>query len=235
MHGLRERRITFLNGCILANEDSFISEVSEEVRRDKLYALMRKYGWIAVLAVILVVGGAAAFEWQKSRAQAAAEAKGDALVAALSLDTPEARAEALREVPVNDTAGGRSILALLQSAGSIEADDVEGALAALDALASDDETPAIYRDLAILKSAILGAGQTSPEDRIAKLGPLFQPGNPYRLLALEQRAYAEVEQGNNDAAIETLTGILADAELTEDLRRRASQLIVALGGALDLG
>ena len=233
MHGLRERRITFLNRCILANEDSFINEVSEEVRRDKLYALMRKYGWVAVLAVILIVGGATAFEWQKSRAQTAAEAKGDALVAALSLETPQERSEALSAVPVNDTAGGRSIVTLLQAAGSIEADDLDGALAALDALSSDSDAPAIYRDLAILKSAILGAGQTSPEDRIAKLGPLFQPGNPYRLLALEQRALAEVEQGNSDVAIETLTGILADAELTEDLRRRASQLIVALGGALD--
>ncbi|NNE88706.1 MAG: hypothetical protein HKN27_11565 [Silicimonas sp.] len=217
----------------MANEDSFINEVSEEVRRDKLYKLMRKYGWIAIAAVVLTVGGAAFFEWQKATARTAAQAKGDALVAALAEDTAEARASALREVPVNDTPGGGAVLALLQAAGAVEADDTDAALASLETLANDAEAPALYRDLAILKSVIIGAGVTPPEERISKLSAIQQPGNPYRLLALEQRAYAEVEQGNSAAAIETLTGILADAEVTEDLRRRATQLIVALGGVLD--
>ena len=31
----------------MSNPDSFIEEVTEEVRRDKLFALFRKYGWIA--------------------------------------------------------------------------------------------------------------------------------------------------------------------------------------------
>ena len=41
----------------MSDTDSFIEEVSEEVRRDKLFATMRKYGWIAVLIVLLLVGG----------------------------------------------------------------------------------------------------------------------------------------------------------------------------------
>ena len=36
----------------MSGTDSFIEEVSEEVRRDKLFAKMRKYGWIAVLLVL---------------------------------------------------------------------------------------------------------------------------------------------------------------------------------------
>ena len=28
------------------DSDSFISEVSEEVRRDRLYAALRRYGWL---------------------------------------------------------------------------------------------------------------------------------------------------------------------------------------------
>ncbi|MEP1697339.1 MAG: hypothetical protein ABJJ69_12435, partial [Paracoccaceae bacterium] len=114
----------------MANEDSFINEVSEEVRRDKLYGFMRRYGWIAIAAVVLIVGGAAAFEWQKAKARSAAQAKGDALVAALSEESPEARSAALNEVPVNDTPGGRAVLALLQAAGAVEAADTAGALAA---------------------------------------------------------------------------------------------------------
>ena len=33
----------------MSETDSFLQEVSEELRRDKLYRNMRKYGWIGVL------------------------------------------------------------------------------------------------------------------------------------------------------------------------------------------
>ena len=42
----------------MSDTDSFIEEVSEEVRRDKLYATFKKYGWIAALFILVVVGGA---------------------------------------------------------------------------------------------------------------------------------------------------------------------------------
>ncbi|NNL35893.1 MAG: hypothetical protein HKP35_08755, partial [Silicimonas sp.] len=66
----------------MSNQDSFIDEVTDEVRKDRLYALYRKYGWVAALAVILLVGGAAANEWRKASARTQAEAAGDALLTA---------------------------------------------------------------------------------------------------------------------------------------------------------
>ncbi len=41
----------------MSNPDSFIEEVTEEVRRDKLYRLFRKYGWIGIVLVLGVVIG----------------------------------------------------------------------------------------------------------------------------------------------------------------------------------
>ena len=66
----------------VSNPDSFISEVTEEVRRDRLYAMFRKYGWIGVVIVLGVVGGAAYTEWTKARAAARAQSFGDALLEA---------------------------------------------------------------------------------------------------------------------------------------------------------
>ncbi|MFD1808819.1 hypothetical protein ACFSHQ_13850 [Gemmobacter lanyuensis] len=40
----------------MSNPESFIDEVTEEVRRDKLFATFRKYGWIGILAVLGIVG-----------------------------------------------------------------------------------------------------------------------------------------------------------------------------------
>lgn len=216
----------------MSNQDSFIDEVTEEVRRDKLYGLYRKYGWIAALAIVLLVGGAAWNEWRKAAAQAEAQAAGDALIAALSGETPEARAEALAALDLPEAAGRRAVTLLMQAGTQAEAGDTEAARAIYDRVAGDTELPARVRDMATLKSVILGAGEVAPADRIARLSPIAVPGSPYRLLALEQIALAELEGGNAEKALETLQRIAADAEVTQDLRRRVSQLIVALGGEL---
>ncbi len=219
----------------MANEDSFINEVTEEVRRDRLYALMRRYGWIAVLAVIVIVGGASWNEWRKAQSRAVAEAKGDALISALQAESPEARASALAEVEANDDPSGQAILGLLQAAAALEADDPDKAATALDAVSENNDIPAVYRDVARLKRVMTAGDSLSPDDKIARLEPLLPPGNPFRLLAVEQRAFVEVEMGDTDAALASLQTILVDAESTEDLRRRARQLIVALGGSVEPG
>ena len=214
----------------MANQDSFVTEVSDEVRRDKLFRLMRRYGWIAILAVVALVAGAAFLEWRKSREAAEAQAFGDAILEAISVEDAAARASALAALPAREEPTRRAIQGLLTASAQAEAGDAEAARATLEALAVDTEAPQIYRDTALLKSVMVSAGSVAPETRVQNLQPLFAPGNPLRLLALEQRAFAEVESGETEAAIATLRGILADAEVTEDLRVRATQLIVALGG-----
>ena len=67
----------------MSNPDSFIEEVTEEVRRDRLFAAFRKYGWIGGLVVLGIVGGAAWNEWQKNQAAARAQGFGDAMLEAL--------------------------------------------------------------------------------------------------------------------------------------------------------
>lgn len=219
----------------MANQDSFIDEVTEEVRRDRLFALMRRYGWIAVLLIVVVVGGAAWNEWRKAQERSAAEAKGDALIAALQADGVEARMTALEGVTPGDDAAGRAVLRLLQAAAATEAGDAEAAAEAFESVINDPAAPPLYRDLAVLKRVLTGAETLSPDERITLLKPLEAPGNPLRLLAVEQRAFAEVEKGDREAALASLQSIIADAEATEDLRNRARQLIVALGGSLQQG
>lgn len=51
----------------MSDTDSFIDEVTEEVRRDRMYLLLRRWGWVGVAAVALIVGGAAFNEYRKSR------------------------------------------------------------------------------------------------------------------------------------------------------------------------
>ena len=38
---------------------SFIDEVTEEVRRDRLFGYFRRYGWIPAVIIVALVGGTA--------------------------------------------------------------------------------------------------------------------------------------------------------------------------------
>lgn len=219
----------------MANNDGFINEVSEEVRRDRLYAFFRKWGWLIALAVVVVVGGAALLEWQKARERAAAEAAGDALYDAIAVEDLAARADAFAELDTGDSAGRRALQALFSASAAFEAGLVSEALSQLEALAGDDAVPGLYRELANLKWAIIGAGEIDAATRIDRLSGLTLAGGAWRLLAEEQIALIRLEEEDTDAARTMLNAILEDQEATPEQRRRIEALIVALGGATDAG
>jgi len=205
--------------------DSFIEEVTEEVRRDKLFAAMRKYGWIGVVAILGIVGGAAYTEWSKAKARNQAEGFGDALLAAVESDDPAAALAAI------EADGSRAALAQLMLAGQqAEAGNAEGALTAYRAVAANAAAPTSLRELARFKALGVAGDAMNAEERAAELSALAQPGAPYRLLALEAQAEAAVAAGDPEQAISLAKQILAEAGVTPGLQQRATELIVALGG-----
>ena len=217
----------------MSNPDSFIDEVNEELKRDRLFAMMRKYGWIAVLGVVVAVGGAAWNEWRKAQAEAAAQGFGDAVIAALDAEDPAARASALAAVPADGARAG--ILNLLIAAAGLSGEDRAGALAALAAVEADTSLPASYRQIAALKRVIVGGADIAMDERRATLQGLAAPGQAFRPLALEQLALLAVEAGDREGALTQARAILQEPDVTGALRRRIEQLIVVLGGEQDLG
>ncbi|KIC08481.1 hypothetical protein RA19_20085 [Leisingera sp. ANG-M1] len=215
----------------MSDTDSFIDEVTEEVRRDRLYLTLKRYGWIGGVAVALIVGGAAFREYTKAQDQAAAEALGDAITAALEIDGSEKQAEALAAVSA-DSSGGAAILKMLKAGTLAEAGKTAEAVAELVAVAVDGELPLIYRNIASFKALALQAGSLSVADRRLQYEALAQPGAPLALLASEQLALLDIEDGDSQAAIARLQEIAADAAVSADLKERATQVIVALGGTV---
>ena len=211
----------------MSDADSFIEEVTEEVRRDRLFGFVRRYGWIGVVLVVGVVGGAAWNEWTKAQRTAAAQAFGDAVLTAYDAPDPAARMRALNAIEA--TGERAAIRRLLVAAEAQEAGDRAAALAALASVADDTTLPARYRQLATLKRVALAGADLPAAERERILGPLANPGQPLRPLALEQLAVLRIEAGDIDAAVAILRELVDGAEVGPGLRRRASQVIVALG------
>lgn len=216
----------------MSDTDSFIEEVTEEVRRDRLFLMLKRYGWIGGLAVVAIVGGAAYREYSKAQELTAAQALGDGMIAALAADEPADRAEALAQVAAGSETGA-AVAKMMRAGALAEAEDTETAVAVLSEVATDGELPLVYRHIASFKALALQAETLSLEERRLQYEALAQPGAPLSLLASEQLALLDIEAGETEAAIARLQAITADATVSRDLQDRATQVIVALGGKPD--
>jgi len=214
----------------VSDTDSFIDEVNEEVRRDRLYGYLRKYGWIAALVIVAIVGAAAFNEYRQAQEAAKAQALGDAMLAALSRNDDVARAGALTEVTA-ESAQGDAVLAFLTAGAQAEAGQTQEAAQTLQAVAGNGEVPLIYRQVASFKALLLQSDTLDADQRRAGFEALAVPGVRLRLLAEEQLALIDVAAGDTDAALTRFQMIMDDAEVTSGLQRRALQAMVALGGA----
>lgn len=210
----------------MSDTDSFINEVTEEVRRDRLYALFRRWVWLAILIVVAIVGAAAWFEYSRAQERAAAESFGDTLLAVLDRAEPDARVAGLSEITTDDPRA-RMIVALL-AAGEVARGGAEAEAAAADlrAAAEAPDLPRRYRDLAMLKAEMMAP--SDPDAARLILGTLAEPGAPFAALAEEQLALLDIRTGDLEAGLERLRSLERSAAATAGLQQRASQLIVAL-------
>ncbi|MCG6111400.1 MAG: tetratricopeptide repeat protein [Paracoccus sp.] len=206
----------------MANQnDTFIDEVTEELRRDRLYGLMRRYGWIVILLVVAVVGYTAWREYDRAQDRAAAQAWGDAVLTAEAGGDPAA----ILAVDPQGSAGRQALSGLLAAGAEQDADAAAQALR--DVAAAQPDT--VLGELAQLKLVMLQGQQMDVAERDAMLTRLSRAGAPFELLALEQKAVALIGAGRPDDAITLIRQIQDKDGLTEALRRRLSEMMIALG------
>ena len=189
---------------------------------------MRKYGWLAILLVVLIVSGATYREYVKNKDVTAAQLFGTSIIKALSEENKADRISKLQKINApNDNA--KVVIAMLLSAELNGSEVPTLEKSSLSTVTDGSSIDAHYRELLNFK-ILLGSAETlSLEERATAFEALSKPGNPFRLLAEEQLALIELEQGNIDSAVEKISQILVDAELTSGLRNRATQMMIALG------
>ncbi|MBL4807359.1 MAG: hypothetical protein JKY31_08725 [Rhodobacteraceae bacterium] len=211
----------------MSETDSFIEEVTDEVRRDNLFKLFKKYSWVLILIVIGIVGGTAYNELNKSNQQKRAQLNGDIMRTALTAN----HADGLVTITNGDTPA--AVLARFQQSAILaDNDDIPAAVAALQLVANDADLSDLYTDLAWLKILMLSASDMDADERAQVIANLTLETAPYRLLAIEQRALQNIRDGKIDTALDDLAMILADETVSDGLENRAQQLTISLGGDL---
>ena len=218
------------------NSDEFIREVDEAVRQDQWSAIWKQYSaYIIGAALAVVVGTSAGIAWQnyqtnKLEAQARSFAAASALLAE---DKPADAASAFRAL-ANEAGGGVGMIARLRSAEAEKDADNPGAkLDTLNQLAASDDIDPLYARLAKLLALQETFNDADAESLIADLQAEATPDNPWRASLLELKALAEMKAGQTNNARTTLTNLIDGPTTPDNLARRASELLEALGGPLE--
>jgi hypothetical protein len=210
-------------------------EVQEDLRAERARGLLKRFGGLLIVALILVLAGVGGWEaWQQYKGRLAQREAAQYLAAQSIADGVQTgRAGALPQfAAISAEAGpGYRTLARLRAA-AIKADtgDAAGAAALWNDIANDTQADPLLRDLASLDWALHQIDAGDPAAVSARLQPLSLPLNPWHALAQEAQALLALRQGQTDAARSLLKSLSADPTAPDGVRARAGGLLQRLGG-----
>ena len=134
--------------------DSFINEVTEEVRRDKLFKYFKKYSWIGILLIFILVCAVAINEWMKQNEKLSNQKNGDELSSVLNTFSKEQNLEEYF-VYIDKNKPG-SILAILNPLFLNSKVELNKKLQYLENVYTDENLPLVLKDLALFYLYHLG-------------------------------------------------------------------------------
>lgn len=214
------------------SSDTFLREVDENLRRDQLRDMAKKYGWLLIAGLVLFLAAIGGWLYWQERQRAEAAEKSEVL-AQLYTDIGSGK---LANVPqrldalADDSRGAVRASALFtRAAVALEQNDRSAAITQYREIASDDELPTAYRDLAQIRATALEFDALKPEQVIARLKPLASPGNPWFGSAGELTGMAMIKQGRRNEAGRLFAAIAADREVPDSIRARSVQIAGTLG------
>jgi hypothetical protein len=214
------------------NNEAFLREVDEELRKEQAAALWRRWG-LVILGV--VVAGLAIFAgylfWQHRQSEAAGR-EGEQLQLVwddLAAGQAAKAAPALATLAQSDADGYRAIALFTQADLLLQKDDLKGAAAKFGAIAADGSLAEPFRQLALVRQTTAEFDTIKPEQVVERLRAVAVPENAYFGSAGELVALAYLKQNRRDLAGK-LFGQMAQAEqVPPSIRQRAVQMAGVLG------
>ena len=212
--------------------ETFVREVDENLRRDRMRDLAKSYGKWLVAAIILFLAATGGYLFWQDRQEKQAIADSETISAALDkISSGNAKAAQAELAPLSDSSNdvtratallGRASLALRQN-------DRKTASDLFRQVAADDGLPQPYRDLAVVRGTMTEYDSLKPDEVIQRLSPLAQPGNPYFGTAGEMTAMAMLAKGDRNGAGQLFAKIAANKQVPGTIRSRAVQIAGSLG------
>ncbi len=216
------------------SDDSFFREVNEEIRHEQAKALWDRFGPAAILIAVLVVVGTGLFVAWEYWVETKANSSGDRFSQALTLANSGKADESLAafEALEKDGYGAYPLLARMRAA-TVQADkgDFKAAVAGFDEVAADGSIPAVIRDIARLRAAMLLVDHGTYAEVSTRVEALTADANPLRHSAREALGLAAWKDGKFADALKLFEQISADQAAPRNARQRADLLAELIRGS----
>jgi hypothetical protein len=202
-------------------------EVDEEVRRERLEQLWKRYGGVIIagaLVVLACIGGWRGYVYWEQRKAAEAGAAFEA-ASTLADEGKHAEAEAAFARLATEGTTGYRVLSRFREAAQLAMRDPKAAVGAYDALAADASLGRPMQDLAAVRAGLLLIDSAPYAELSTRLEPLTAADRPFRHSAREMLALAAWRAGDSAAARRWIDTVVTDPETPAGIRNRVDVLM----------
>jgi hypothetical protein len=209
------------------------TEVDEEVRREELAKLWKKYGNLVIAAAFLVIAAVAAWRgydyWQNRKASEAGAAYDAA--AKLAEEGKHSEAETAFAKLAAEGTPGYQVLARLRAADEIASRDAKEGVAAYDKIAGEMTGQQLFSELASIRAAVLLVDTAKYDEMIHRLEPLTQQTGAFRHTARELLALSAWRNGDRAATRRWVEAARGDQDAPQGVHQRMEVLAALLPDA----
>lgn len=212
--------------------ETFLREVDEELRRERINRIVGRYGWAIVAGIVLILGAIGGYMWWQNREQERAAAQGEALLETLTnLESGNRNAATpkINELVASRVDGYRVAGLFARANAEAGAGNNAAAIATLKSIAGNEDFAEAYRHAALVRHTAMEFDRIQPQVVVQRLRPLARPGQPYFGSAGEMVAVAYLKMGQPNRAGPLFAQIGRDENVPPSIRTRAIQMAGSLG------
>ena len=215
------------------DNEAFLREVDDELRRDELQSFWKRWGRLLVGGIVAALALFAAYLWWQNDKIAKAGIEGEQLSLALetlaTADTPEAEGQ-LKKLTDAKNPGYRATAKIALAALAAQRGNAQAAAKGFAEVAGDKSFAQPWRPLALVRQTITEFDTLKPNLVVERLKPLAVSGNPWFGSAGEMVALSYIKLGQPQLAAKLFNDIAKDESVPETIRSRAVQMAGGLGG-----
>lgn len=214
------------------DSDTFLREVDEELRRDRVNSFFARYGWYVIGAAALVLAAVGGWIWWNNRQDAQAGEESTKLIRVIDqLKQKNARdaAPTIDELAASDRVGYRIAALFARANAQIQTNAIPAAIETFKSIAADGEASQAHRDIALIRQTQLEFDNLPPEQVIQRLQPFAQAGHAWHGTAGEMVGVAMIKARRFSEAGRVFEALARDRGVPDSVRARAVQMASSFG------
>ncbi len=220
-------------------KDGIFREIDEELRQEHYAKLWKRHGKFVITLAVFMVAGVAGYKGWQSYDINTRRGESERFAAVMAGGETEANSAAAFAKLAGEFSGGYALLSRFQEAAAkAKAGDAGGAAEIYRKIAGNSGVDVVYRDLAVVLGVTLemaaGGDNAALAALATKIAPLMADDNPWRHSAREINAALALKSGDDKKALGLFSRLAQDATTPPGIKKRAAEMVRALGEALGI-